>query len=92
MLTERDFGWATDKPLEEGFVALDAGEVLDAEPLECVAERMRKALALFAALPGEGILACGSSGAERMMRAVYEDKGFFDVEPLHNGQIREYVI
>lgn len=93
LLTERDFGSATGELTSVGFPAIDAGKVGDLETLEELADRMRRVLKLLETLPGKYILAVGHSGAERMMRTIYEGnpyKTFLDTEVLHYCEVREY--
>jgi broad specificity phosphatase PhoE len=93
VLTERDFGVMSGELAGIAFAAIDTGNVEGLESLEDFAERMQRALELFKDLPGNRILVSGHSGAERMMRTLYEGRpynAFLQTEVLHNGQIREY--
>jgi broad specificity phosphatase PhoE len=94
-LTERDFGVMSGEPREIALPQVDAGTVDDLESLEDFATRMRHVLELFKTLPGERVLVVGHSGAERMMRTIYEGRPYqtwLETPDLHNGDVREYEI
>jgi len=93
LLHERDFGAMSNQPRDIALPAIDAGDVEGLESLEDFAERMGQALRHLEALPGTRILVVGHSGAERMMRTIYEGRSYqtwLETPDLHNGHIREY--
>lgn len=95
LLLERDFGAATGLPAEQGFKAIDSGEITDLETLPELEERMRHVLDLFGALTGKYILAVGHSGAEQMLQTIYQGRThqtFLETEHLKNGHVREYEV
>lgn len=95
VFAERDFGSISNELGEIGFPLLDAGKVPDAESFEELAERMDYALKLLKSLPNRYILVVGHSGAELMLRTLYEGRPyatFLETPPLHNGEIREYTL
>lgn len=95
ILTERDFGIMSAKPHSIALPLIDAGTVEGQESLTDFAERMSRALDMLKKQPGSTILVVGHSGAERMMRTLYENRPYqtwLDTESLHNGKVREYKI
>ena len=93
LLHERDFGAMSNQPRDVALPEIDAGTVDGLESLEDFAERMHHALERLESLPGRHILVVGHSGAERMMRTIYEGRPYqtwLETPDLHNGHIREY--
>lgn len=95
ILEERNFGSASGELKEIGFTKVDTGEIEDIESLEDFADRQRQVLELFKIIPGKYIIVVGHSGAEQMLRTIYEGRPhgtFLKTESLHNGMFREYEV